>query len=230
MFYAGIHADADSPGVGIASHFIVPQIAILDPDMTRTLPPRGAAITGIDALTHCIEGFLSKEDVPFAKMIALDGLRRGLVNLKGAVRNEDGARMEMLLASYAGGVAMSMGTGPAHAIALSCSDQGFPHGILSGIGIVMTLNRTLERIPEQRAALAAAMGLGVASDLGACFAEIMRSHGLPVSLGQLGYKTDDLEGLAVAAYGHFLNSFAHHPPSLAEYREMLEQSFRQTEP
>lgn len=221
--YAGIHPDKDSAGVGIASHHVVPAVAILDPEMTLTLPPRSTAATGIDALSHCIEGYLSKEDVPLAKIIALDGVRRGMRNIRRAVA--DGSdlqvRSEMLLTAYAGGVAMSMGTGPAHAIALTCSEQGFPHGILSGIGIVMTLEHALSPLPEQKAALAEAMGADPAQDLGMVFAQLMRDVGLPTTLAELGYVVRDPEDVAVKAHGHFLNAFAHHPPTLADYRAML---------
>lgn len=230
--YAGIHADSDSPGVGIASHYIVPRTTILDPDLTATLPPLVTAATGIDALTHCIEGYLSKEDVPFAKLVALDGLRRGRENIERAVAGPSDAtiRGEMLLASYAGGVAMSMGTGPAHAIALTCSDQGFPHGILSGIGIVATLDQVLARLPDERAVLAQALGFDPEAPMGPAFAALMRGLGLPSSLGELGYQITDLEATAAAAHGHFLNSFAQHHPSLADYRDMIGRSLRATDP
>ena len=223
--YAGIHPDSDSAGVGIASHHVVPKVAILDPELTLTLPPRGTAATGIDALSHCIEGYLSKDSVPLAKLIALDGLRRGTANIRRAVADgsDIAARGEMLLAAYSGGVAMSMGTGPAHAIALTCSDQGHPHGILSGIGVVMTLDRVLSRLPRQRTRLAEAMDVDPSQPLGAAFAQLMRDLGLPTSLAELGYEVRNPDAVARGAHAHFLNGFAHYPPSLAEYRAMIAQ-------
>lgn len=222
--YAGIHPDSDSAGVGIASHHVVPRIAILDPELTLTLPPRSTAATGIDALSHCIEGYLSKEDVPLAKLIALDGVRRGIANIRRAVADgsDIAARGEMLLAAYSGGVAMSMGTGPAHAIALTCSDQGYPHGILSGIGIVITLDGALAGLPRQKTALAEAMGVDPSQSLGAAFAQLMRDLGLPTSLAELGYEIRDPDAVARGAHAHFLNGFAHRPPTLKDYRKMID--------
>lgn len=224
--YAGIHVDSESPGVGLASHHVVPRVAILDVDMTRTLPPHVTAATGIDALSHCIEGYLSKEDVPFAKLVALDGLQRGIRSIERAVSDGESseARSEMLLVAYAGGVAMSMGTGPAHAIALTCSEQGYPHGILSGIGIVMTLDLALSRLPDQRAALAGAMNFDSGRPLGPAFADLMRKLGLPTSLAELGYIVRDMDATVAAAHEHFLNGFALHHPTRDEYREMIQRS------
>jgi len=222
--YAGIHPDNSSPGVGIASYRIIPRVAILDPALTKTLPARLTAATGIDALSHCIEGYLSKEDVPFAKLIAMDGLRRGVNALGRAVANgEDmAARSEMLLVAYAGGVAMSMGTGPAHAIALTCSDQGFPHGILSGIGIVMTLDRALARMPNARMAIGNALNADPGQSPASAFAGLMRSVGLPTRLAELGYRCGDIGRTALSANQHFLNGFAHLPPTLEDYTEMFQ--------
>lgn len=221
--YAGIHPDSASAGVGLASHHLVPKVSILDAEMTLTLPPRATAATGIDALSHCIEGYLSKEDVPFAKLIALHGLKRGTEHIRRAVADgrDMEARSEMLLAAYAGGVAMSMGTGPAHAIALTCSEQGFPHGILSGIGIVITLEHLLARLPRQKVELAAAMGVDPSTSLAQAFATLMRDLGLPATLAELGYAVHDLDVTAKSAHEHFLNIFAQHPPTLDEYREMI---------
>jgi hypothetical protein len=224
--YAGVHPDSRSAGVGIASYQIMPKLTLLAPELTSTLPPRITAATGIDALSHCIEGFLSRDDVPFAKLIALDGLRRGVSALRMAMKDPGdlGARSEMLLASYAGGVAMSMGTGPAHALALTCSDQGFPHGILSGIGVVMTVDQVLGNRHADKSLLCAAFGISPDDSLGDAFAGLMQEVGLPTSLGGLGYRSVDVPGLASAAHAHFLNSFAHNPPSRDDYERMLYSS------
>ncbi len=224
--YAGIHPDSKSAGVGIASYQVMPKLTVLAPELTSTLPPRITAATGIDALSHCVEGFLSKDDVPFAKLIALDGLRRGVSALRTVMKDPGDlvARSEMLLASYAGGIAMSMGTGPAHALALTCSDQGFPHGILSGIGVVVTVDQVLEKRRGDKCLLCAAFGINPDDSLGDAFAGLMKEVGLPISLGALGYRSEDVPGLASAAHAHFLNGFAHYPPSRDDYERMLYSS------
>jgi alcohol dehydrogenase class IV len=61
---AGLHPDAHTISSGITSRHIIPKVAICDPDTTVSLPPRLTAATGLDALSHCIEGFLSKSFCP----------------------------------------------------------------------------------------------------------------------------------------------------------------------
>jgi 4-hydroxybutyrate dehydrogenase len=224
--HAGIHPDSRSKVVGISSPHLLPRVAILDPELTISLPSRLTAATGIDALTHCIEGYLSRNDVPLAKTIALDGVARAMRAIRRAVAdgNDIEARAEMMLAAYAGGIAISMGLGPAHSIALTCSEQGFQHGILSGIGIVAALDGMASHQPARAAALADAMGVSRSASLGGAIAALMRELGLPASLGELGYSLTDIDAVAGAAHDSFCNLSAWHHPSAAEFNAMITAS------
>ena len=225
---AGIHPDARSPSVGMGSRHLVPKLAILDPDLTRSLPPRLTAATGIDALSHCIEGFLSKKDIPLGKSIALDGIARVARYLGRAVTHRDDAeaRGEMMLAAFAGGTAIGMGLGPAHAVAIVCSDQGFHHGVLSGIGLVATLDATSAHVPERAAAVAVALGLQPAESLAQAIASLMRELGLPATLAELNYVSSDLQLLAAAAHQSHFNLFAPFHPTASDYAGMLAKSLQ----
>ena len=86
---AGIHPNAHTATLGMSSRHLVPKVAILDPDLTASLPQRLTAATGIDALSHCIEGYLSKRDLPLGKSIALDGIARVARSLRGATAHRD---------------------------------------------------------------------------------------------------------------------------------------------
>jgi alcohol dehydrogenase class IV len=134
------------------------------------------------------------------------------------------ARADMLLAAYAGGVSIGMGLGPAHAIALTCSDQGFHHGVLSGIGLVATLDATAARAPARVAAVAAAFGVPSTESLARAVASLMRELGLPATLAELGYAADDVQALADAAHRSYFNVFAPFHPSAADYRAMIASS------
>ena len=125
---AGIHPAPNTRSRGISTPALIPRVAICDPGLTVTLPPRLTAGTGLDALSHCIEGYLSITDCAPAKAMALDGMRRAWRAVAHATaRGEDlTAREEMMLAALAGGVAIGLGLGPAHAIAITCGDQGAP--------------------------------------------------------------------------------------------------------
>lgn len=226
---AAIHPDATAPGLGMSSRHLIPTVAILDPVMTIGLPARLTAATGIDALSHCIEGYLSDKDQPLGKAIALDGIARVASALRLAV-SEPGnleARTQMMLAAFAGGVSIGMGLGPAHAVALACSDQGFHHGVLSGIGLVATLDATAAKAPERIAAIAQAFGLAPASSLAAEIAGLMRELGLPATLAELGYAAANVQNLADAAQRSHFNLFAPFKPNADEYASMLEASLKE---
>ena len=220
---AGIHPDANTASVGMNSRHLVPAVAILDPDFTMSLPPRLTAATGIDALSHCIEGYLSKKSQPLGDAIALDGISRIASHLRQAVADgsDKSARAEMMMAAFAGGVSIGMGLGPAHAIALTCGDQGFHHGVLSGIGLVATLDATSNRIPERVAEAAKALGIAPSASLAQAIAALMRELGLPATLAQLGYAAADVWQLGEASHRSHFNLFAPFHPSAAEYREMI---------
>ena len=229
---AGIHRDAATASVGMNSRHLVPRVAILDPDLTRSLPPRLAAATGIDALSHCIEGYLSTKRLPLGEAIALDGVAHVARYLRRAVADgsDDEARAGMMIAAYAGGVAIGMGLGPAHAVALTCSDQGFAHGALSGIGLVATLDATTRQVPDRAAALAAALGLEASASLSQAVASLMRQLGLPATLAELGYAAADPIALGRAAHASHFNLFAPVHPTASDYTDMIGRSLRAPPP
>jgi len=105
---------------GIVSPYLIPEIVILDPELTFSVPPKITAETGIDAFTHAIECFIGNKSNPMSDLFALDSMR--LINkyLRRAVRNgsDKEARYYMALGSLYGGVAITnSGTGGVHALA-----------------------------------------------------------------------------------------------------------------
>ena len=223
---AGIHPDAVTASVGMNSRHLVPKLAVLDPELTVSLPPRLTAATGIDALSHCIEGYLSNRDQPLGKSIALDGIRRIVRNLPQAVADgtDLAARGEMMLAAFAGGVSIGMGLGPAHAIAMVCSDQGFHHGVLSGIGLVATLDTTAEHMTARVAEVSEAFGLSPSASLAQGIATLMHELGLPSSLAELGYAAKDIPAMAAAAERSHFNLSAPFRPNASHYAAFMTRS------
>ena len=223
---AGIHPDAVTASVGLNSRHLVPQLALLDPELTVSLPPKLTAATGIDALSHCIEGYLSLKDQPLGKAIALDGIRRVVNHLPRAVANGHDlqARQEMMLAAFAGGVSIGMGLGPAHAIAITCSDQSFHHGILSGIGLIATLDATTAHHPNLMRPVSEAFGLAPGISLAKAIENLMGDLDLPTSLAQLGYIANDIVSLSLAAERSYFNFFAPFKPNAAQYAEYFTES------
>lgn len=221
---AGIHPTADALSLGVTSRFAVPRLALLDPDLTRTLPASLSAATGLDAISHCVEGYLAKGSNPLADAIALDGLSRAWRWIETATSNGEDieARAQMMLAAWEGGIAIAKGLGPAHAIAISCGDQGLHHGRLSGIGVLAMIDLMAEKLPERVAVLSTAVGLEGAAAFGPALQALMRRLDLPVTLSDLGYRMDEIERLAQTCSENHFNLTACYRPDAKEYRSMLQ--------
>ncbi|WP_133130275.1 iron-containing alcohol dehydrogenase [Legionella yabuuchiae] len=98
---------------------MIPKLVILDPELTRDLPPALTAATGMDALAHNLEAYCSPSYHPMAEAIALEGIRLVKDNLLRAVQNGQdlNARCQMLVASCMGATAFQRGLGAMHALA-----------------------------------------------------------------------------------------------------------------
>ena len=108
---------ADGRKLGFISPHLIPKAAICDPELTLGLPPRLTAATGMDAITHCVETYLSPRFNPPAEAIALDGLARGAGWIERAVADgaDRTARQEMMMAALEGGLTFQKGLGAVHA-------------------------------------------------------------------------------------------------------------------
>ena len=148
--------------VGHAS--TLPAAAILDPDLTLGLPPAATAATGMDALTHALESYLSRRANPWADGIALQVMRMVSAYLPRA--HGDGAdreaRSQMLLAAHLAGAAMaSTGLGVCHAIGHSLGSRfGIAHGAALSLVLPQVLRFNLAACQERLADAAFALGAG----------------------------------------------------------------------
>src|SRR5699024_11344272 len=129
----------------IASPNIVPTVSVVDPVLTQSLTPHITANTGIDALVHCIEGYLAVRNSNLSSELALVGLEKIWNNLQKAYENGDDkeARYEMALGSMLGGLVLNTtdGAGMVHGLAFSlgvyCS---LPHGLSNSLVLSYTLD------------------------------------------------------------------------------------------
>ncbi len=221
---AGIHPDAVTISNGITSRHVIPKLAVCDPDLTRSLPPRLTAATGLDALSHCVEGYLSETINPLADVLAIDGMRRVWRNVEKATRNGDDldARLEMLIGSFEGGVAIGKGLGPAHAIAIGCGDQGLHHGILSALGLIASLaflrDKASMKIKDVERALDCPDGVTAHDAL----RSMMKRLSLPTTLRELGYKLNSMEVLSESCASSHFNFTSPYKPNATEFRSMIE--------
>ena len=218
---AGLHPDATSRGHGINSTYIVPRIAICDPELTYSLPARLTAGTGMDAVGHAVENFFAKGGNPVGDAIALDAVTRAFGHIERATQNgqDKDARWHMMMAALQA-MMCGKGLGPVHALANTFGDQGLHHGAMVTIAMPAVLRAYEQRYPEKTAQLAAAIGVksGTPAD---AVAEMNARLGIPSTIRKLGYKGGDLDELADDSHKSFFNVTAPFHPSVAEYKALV---------
>lgn len=152
--------------VGIVSEKMVSDCVILDPEMTTGLPPHITANTGLDALCHAIECYISKKANPFSDMFALKAIE--LISRSIRVAYHDGknlqAREDMLLGACFGGVSIATsGTTAVHALSYPLGGKyHIPHGLSNAILLPDVMEFNLDVCEEKFRDIAAAMGLDIA--------------------------------------------------------------------
>lgn len=220
----------DGRKVGLLSQFLVPKAAIVDPELTLSLPPMLTAATGMDAISHCIETYLAPSFNPPADGIALEGLRRGWANIRLAVEepaNRD-ARTNMAIVATMGAMAFQKGLGCVHSLSHSLGgiNPKLHHGTLNAIFMppVLAFNQSASTsVAEGKyARLADAMGLAANADIGAAIEEMTRSIGLPARLSELGVTADMFDRVvkgALADHSHRTNP---REASAEDYHTMLQ--------
>lgn len=148
--------------MSIASVFQAPKVAIVDPMMTITMPSPVTAATGMDALTHAIEAYVSRFQEPLSDVLAEKAI--GLVgeSLRTATVNGEDleARDKMMLASLIAGIAFNnSGVGNAHALAMPLGGYyDVPHGVANAILLPPTMEYNLMACPQKFAKIAELMG------------------------------------------------------------------------
>ena len=218
---AALHFDASGTSIGTRSFRLVPKLAVCDPDLTRTLPRRLIAATGIDALSHCIEGFFAEPSNPFIDALALDGIVRIFVGIRAALEPEgDAARASLMAAAYAGGIAIHKGLGAAHAIALACSDQDLHHGTLIGVALPRAVALVAPHLPVKASRVAAALGLRDGSNLAAALGELTATVGLPGTLREAGYRAGSVDQMVELLVKSPFNRTSPYVPTPGEYRQL----------
>ncbi len=222
---AGIHPDSHSRGSGLSSHFIVPKVAICDPELTLTLPARLTAGTGMDALSHAVEHYYAKTPNSLGDAIALDACTRVFANVERAVNDgqDREARANMMLAALSA-MMCGKGLGPGHALANTFGDQGLHHGMLVTLSMPAVLRLWEEKVPEKTAPLAAALGLADGARPSDAVAEMNARVGLPGGVIALGYKVGDIDEIVADAQGSWFNHTAPFHPTVAEYRRLVEEA------
>jgi alcohol dehydrogenase class IV len=223
----------DGRKLGFHSWHLMPKAAILDPELTLGLPPLMTAATGMDALAHCMETFMSSAFNPPADGIALDGLARGWSHIQAATQNgqDREARLHMMSASMQGALAFQKGLGCVHSLSHSLGgiNPRLHHGTLNAVFLpaVIAFNADVPALQTERRLerMAEAMGLPVSSNPAKALGEAIRAMnqrlGLPSGLAAMGVveaQFDEIIKGALADHSHKTNP---REASVQDYRSML---------
>ena len=142
----------------------IPDIAIVDPDMMATMPKGLTASTGLDALTHAIEGYTTKAAWELADCLNLEAIRLIAKSLRGAVDNDPDGREGMALGQFVTGMAFSnVGLGIAHSMAHTLGAvYDTPHGVACAMMLPIVMEFNQEYTGEKFKHIAEAMGVDTA--------------------------------------------------------------------
>lgn len=220
--------------VGAAS--TMPAAAILDPELTAGLPPAATAATGIDALTHAIESYLSVRANPWADGIALQVISMIAAHLPRACA--DGAdleaRSQMLLASHMAGIGMTTtGLGLVHAIGHALGGRyDIAHGVTLAMVLPQVLRFSAPVRKDRLATIALALGAGDVSrdaDWNAAAAidavrALRAGIGLAVGPSDFGVAPADVASLAADALDDEVLANAPRQPTAADIEKILTAS------
>ncbi len=182
-------------------------IAIIDPDLTLTLPASVTAASGVDAMAHCVEAFTSKKAHPLIDMYALEGVRLVGRFLARAIRDGSDieARAGLCLASLYGGFCLGpVNTTAGHAVAYPLGTRHHvAHGAANALVFPHTLAFNMSARPDKTAAVLDALGLGRAESESAAFDAAHRycaDLGCEMRLSALGVPKSDLSAMAHEAH------------------------------
>lgn len=222
----------DRRKLGFHSWHLVPRAAICDPELTYGLPPLLTAATGMDAIAHCMETYMSAAFNPPADGIALDGLARGWAHIEQATRigHDIEARRQLMSASMQGALAFQKGLGCVHSLSHSLGGIAprLHHGTLNAIFLpaVVRFNAQAESVQREHrmAKMAAAMGLAQASDIPDAIYEMNARLGLPSGLAALGVEPAWFNTIIARAMADHCHATNPRNASVGDYQEMLAAS------
>jgi 4-hydroxybutyrate dehydrogenase len=212
--------------LALISPYLFPKRAICDPELTLGLPPLLTAATGIDALTHCIETFLSPLVNPPAEAIALDGAQRAWRFIQRAVTNgaDREARWEMMMAALEGGLTFQKGLGAVHSLSHAAGALRSPtlhHGMLNGVLLPHVLRFNAGHVGEKYAILRHLFTLDNDADLAEAVERLLKSLGLPMTLGEMGFRQDHVPSTVKRAMADHSNATTPRRPSAEDFEALL---------
>lgn len=219
----------DHRKLGFHSWNLVPKAAICDPELTLGLPPLLTAATGMDAIAHCMETFMSPAFNPPADGIALDGLQRAWASIARATLDgsDREARLNLMSASMQGAMAFQKGLGCVHSLSHSLGgvNPRLHHGTLNAVFLpaVIAFNASAESMQKEKRLqrMAHAMGLADAADITEAIKDMNARLGLPGGLAAMGVGEAQFDAIIQGAMADHCHKTGPRIATADEYRAML---------
>lgn len=212
--------------LALISPYLIPKRAICDPELTLGLPSMLTAATGIDALTHCIETFLSPLVNPPAEAIALDGAQRAWRFIRRATENgaDREARWEMMMAALEGGLTFQKGLGAVHSLSHAAGALRAPtlhHGMLNGVFLPHILRFNAQNVGNKYDRIRELFGLDKNADVADAVSDLVRLLGLPLTLSEMGFEAKHIPDTVTRALADHSNATAPRRATAEEFERLL---------
>jgi hypothetical protein len=198
-----------------------------DPELTLALPANITAATGMDALTHNVESYLSPAYHPLCDGIALEGTRIAARALATAVREPGNlaARADMMMASMMGAIAFQKDLGAVHSCAHALGAvNDLHHGLANALMIEPVMRFNVEAVSGKFAELAHVVGAGGAENFVPWLAQLKRDIGIPGGLSAVNVKRQDFDRLVDIAVKDNCHQTNPRPCTAADFRMFFEQA------
>ena len=211
----------------------IPVVAVIDPDMMETMPRGLTAATGMDALTHAIEGYITKAAWEMTDMFHLKAIELIAKHLRGAVNNTPEGREGMALAQYISGMGFSnVGLGIVHSMAHTLGAKyDTPHGVANAILLPTIMEYNAPATGTKYKDIAIAMGVKGVENMSQeeyrkaavdAVRQLAIDVGIPKDLKQI-VKKEDLNFLSESAYADACRPGNPRETSVAEIKALFEK-------
>lgn len=208
----------------------IPVVAVVDPDMMSSMPKGLTAATGMDALTHAIEGYITKGAWQMSDMFHLKAIEIISNNLRGAVENTPEGREGMALGQYIAGMGFSnVGLGIVHSMAHPLGAvYDTPHGVANAIILPTVMEYNAPATGEKYRDIAKAMGVEGVDAMSIeearkaaidAVKQLSKDVGIPADLKEI-VKPEDVDFLAQSAYDDACRPGNPRDTSVAEIKEL----------
>ncbi len=188
----------------------IPEVAVVDPEMMYSMPKPLTAATGMDALTHAIEGYITRGHCTISDMFHLEAIRLIAKNLRAAVENDEAGREGMALGQYIAGMGFSnVGLGIVHSMAHGLSAlYDTPHGVACAILLPLGLEYNMPVAGERYRAIGRAMEVPYIDSMNdedaakatiAAVKKLGHDVGIPADLKEI-VKDEDVQFLSESAF------------------------------